>query len=404
MRSPGAKGTAIIATLAVVAVVVAVGVTVAVTRTGRHTAAAAPPATSVPTTTAQGIVADAPVVTSPPVPVAVTAVYPGTGTTDVATDAVLNVDYTTPLTSTPPLPTLNPPVAGTWTLSGSVLTFVPSGGWIPFTTETVTVPPGATAMVEGIKTTSITTTTTTFAVEAGNQTRLEQLLSELNFLPFTFTPPTPLPAGTTTALDLEPTKASEVSTTPLPGTLNWAYPNVPASLSSLWTPGQDNVLDKGAIMAFESQHDMTMDGIAGPAVWNALLTAVAARQVDTQPYDYLVASETLPETLTVWRNGQVIFTSPANTGVPGATTELGTFPVYSRFTSTTMTGTNADGSKYHDVGVPWVAYFNGGDAVHGFPRASYGFPQSNGCVELPIANAAQVFNMDPYGTLVSVVS
>ena len=32
-------------------------------------------------------------------------------------------------------------------------------------------------------------------------------------------------------------------------------------------------------------------------------------------------------------------------------------------------------------------YFNGGDAVHGYPRASYGFPQSNGCVELPIETA-----------------
>jgi hypothetical protein len=37
--------------------------------------------------------------------------------------------------------------------------------------------------------------------------------------------------------------------------------------------------------------------------------------------------------------------------------------------------------------VYWINYFNGGDAVHGFVRASYGFPQSLGCVELPIPTA-----------------
>ena len=38
-----------------------------------------------------------------------------------------------------------------------------------------------------------------------------------------------------------------------------------------------------------------------------------------------------------------------------------------------MKGTNPDGSKYADP-VAWVAYFNGGDAVHYFPRGFYGVP------------------------------
>ena len=67
-----------------------------------------------------------------------------------------------------------------------------------------------------------------------------------------------------------------------------------------------------------------------------------------------------------------------------------------------MTGTDPDGTNYVAPNVPWVAYFNGGDAVHGYPRASYGWPQSNGCVELPISNAQVVFGMDPIGTLVTV--
>jgi hypothetical protein len=88
--------------------------------------------------------------------------------------------------------------------------------------------------------------------------------------------------------------------------------------------------------------------------------------------------------------------------VAGAPTPLGTYPVYERFTSTTMQGTNPDGSHYKDPGVPWVNYFSGGSAVHGFPRASYGFPQSVGCLELPIGTAKTVYGMINYGTLVTV--
>jgi lipoprotein-anchoring transpeptidase ErfK/SrfK len=105
----------------------------------------------------------------------------------------------------------------------------------------------------------------------------------------------------------------------------------------------------------------------------------------------------------VWQDGKDVFETPVNTGVPGAQTPLGTWPVYERLVSTTMAGTDPDGVHYDVSGVPWVAYFNGGDAVHGHWRTYFGYPQSNGCVELPIPNAAAVWTMDPIGTLVSVL-
>ncbi len=155
-------------------------------------------------------------------------------------------------------------------------------------------------------------------------------------------------------------------------------------------------------MQFESNFGLTDDGLVGPAVWKALTQAVATRQTDAAPYDYLVVSESVPEQLSVWRDGAFIYSTAVNTGVPGAATALGTYPVYSRFLTTTMTGTDPDGTHYVAPNVPWVAYFNGGDAVHGYPRSSYGWPQSNGCVELPISNAQVVYGMDPIGTLVTV--
>ena len=82
----------------------------------------------------------------------------------------------------------------------------------------------------------------------------------------------------------------------------------------------------------------------------------------------------------------MVLRTPVNTGIGSRPTDLGTFPVYLHLTSTTMAGTNPDGSHYNDPGVPWVNYFSGGDAVHGFYRGSYGWPQSLGCVEVPVVD------------------
>ena len=131
---------------------------------------------------------------------------------------------------------------------------------------------------------------------------------------------------------------------------------------------------------------------------------MAGRHTDRAPYDYLVVSENLPESLVAWQDGRAVYETPVNTGVSGAWTATGTFPVYERFVTTTMSGTDPDGYHYVVSGVPWVAYFNGGDAVHGYWRASFGWPQSNGCIELPVPNAQVVWAMDPIGTLVTVVS
>ena len=67
-----------------------------------------------------------------------------------------------------------------------------------------------------------------------------------------------------------------------------------------------------------------------------------------------------------------------------------------------MSGTNPDGSHYHDPGMRWISYFNGGDALHSFTARSFGTPQSLGCVELPLAAAAEVWPYTPVGTMVTI--
>jgi lipoprotein-anchoring transpeptidase ErfK/SrfK len=304
--------------------------------------------------------------------------------------SVISVQFSTDLAPGSPLPTLSPPVAGQWAvLSASLLQYEATAPLVPGTQETITVPDGAHGVVGSRGQHLDAPFTASFTVAPGSTLRLQQMLAELGYLPLNFTAASPLTS---------PTQEGDAQV----GTFTWRWANQPASLTSLWTPGTYNVITKGAVMNFESQHNLKVDGIAGPAVWGAVLTAVENGQGDALPYGYVYVSQTLPESTTVYQNGAEVYQTVANTGVAGAPTGVGTFPVYARYTVTTMSGTNPDGSKYVDPGIPWVSYFNGGDALHGFPRASYGFPQSDGCVEMPIANAAVVFPLTPLGTLVTV--
>ena len=133
------------------------------------------------------------------------------------------------------------------------------------------------------------------------------------------------------------------------------------------------------------------------------MEATIAGERKAEPgYNYVYVTESLPETVKVFHNGKVVTESAANTGIPGAETELGTFPVFEHLEETTMSGENPDGSHYEDPGIMWVSYFNGGDALHTFDRASYGSPQSLGCVEMRLEDAATIWPYTPVGTLVHV--
>ena len=322
-------------------------------------------------------------------PLGIVSVSPVDGATGVPSDATVTVQFSEPLAVHTPVPTLTPAVPGSWqVLTPTTLAFVASAPLVPSSNETLTVPAGAGGVESAGGVALDQGAAVHFSVAPGTETRLQQLLAQLGYLPVSFTPTGPVAA---------PQELAQ----PQEGSFAWRF-SEPASLVSLWTPGTSNVLTKAAVMTFENKHGMTTDGQAGPAVWTALLADAAAGTVDGDAYNYVYVSKTLPERTTVYSNGAAVYSSPANTGVPGADTAVGTFPVFEHLTVTTMSGTNVDGSKYVDPGIPWVSYFNGGDALHGYVRPGYGYPQSNGCVEMPPANAAVVFPYTPIGTLVTV--
>jgi peptidoglycan hydrolase-like protein with peptidoglycan-binding domain len=226
--------------------------------------------------------------------------------------------------------------------------------------------------------------------------RLQQLLASLGYLPVSWAPDGMKPG---TALDAQLAALEQ----PAAGTFAWRWAGSPPSLVALWQPGVSTAMETGALMAFESQQGLAVDGVAGPAVWSALLGAATdpGPLMNQHGYTYALASETVPESLTVWHNGAVVDQAPANTGISAAPTPLGTWPVYERLQSQIMRGTNPDGSTYADP-VQWVAYFNGSDAIHYIARGSYGYPQSVGCVEVSYTTGETVWPYLTYGSLVTV--
>jgi peptidoglycan hydrolase-like protein with peptidoglycan-binding domain len=289
-------------------------------------------------------------------------------------------------------------VRGTWTHSGDSAIFTPATAFAASTRYTVEIPAGVQAK-GGVRLTSAGTAH--FSTGGYSQLRLGQLLSQLGYLPMTWSPASG-PAVRAENQNVGNMTESQAAMAFDPPAGTFAFQSgYPAQLAAMWTPGQPGVLLKGALMAFQHDHGMLPTGILGPKLWAALFKAGAAGEQNASGYTYAVASKTLPESLTIWHNGHQVFHSLANTGIPVAPTVDGTFPVYEKFRFQIMSGTNPDGSHYSDP-VSYVSYFNGGDAVHYFPRPGYGYQQSLGCVELPWNSAAAAYPYLTYGSLVTV--
>jgi peptidoglycan hydrolase-like protein with peptidoglycan-binding domain len=309
----------------------------------------------------------------------------------VQSDSPITVSFTDPVDPQGPMPSLSPAVAGSWSvLRPDTLSFDATGPLIPGTTETLTVPGGGDGVLDSAHKPLLASVTVTFTV-ASSTVRLQQLLAQLGYLPVTFTPTGPAPM---------PKEMAQ----PQPGTFAWRWPDPLDGLETHWEAGAFGPMTQGAIMTFEDQHGLKVDGLPEAALWTALLQAAAANQVDPKPYDYVVVNKNRPENLTLWVNGVVKFSNIlVNTGIPGVDTPDGTFPVFEHLVASDMKGTNLNGTTYNDPNVPWASYFYRGDALHGFVRASYGFPQSNGCVEMSISDAGEIWPYTPIGTLVTVV-
>jgi peptidoglycan hydrolase-like protein with peptidoglycan-binding domain len=399
IRRRGILGTA----SGAVAVVITGGVFAAVSSGSSHESLAS----TANSHTVSGTKKSAPVKAVPPL--RILSVTPSSDAKGVNGAAPIAVTFSEKLAANSALPTLYPKIDGTWSISGDTATFQPKAGYAEDTRVTLSIPGGKSGVeAAGVATAGITTTAATdagllaksasysFTTGSYSTLGLQELLTQLGYLPFTFTPSN----ATAPATSGEANATLSTAYDPPAGSFTFKS-GYPWQLTSQWKAGQDNELDTGAVMAFEDNVGLTMDGIAGPDVWSNLLKAAEKNTQNPNGYTYVLVNQASPETAKVWHDGKLIQTTLVNTGIPGRSTDDGTFPVYSRFQVTQMTGTNPDGSKYNDT-VYWVSYFNGGDALHYFPRGGYGYYQSLGCVEMPYDPAKYIWQYTTYGTLVTV--
>jgi L,D-transpeptidase catalytic domain len=308
-------------------------------------------------------------------------------------------------------PTFTTQVPGRWrTLDSHTLQFTPSGMGFGFGAQVhLTLPKnvglaggpntatGATGATGGTGGTGTSATQVDWTVPPGSPLRMNQLLAQLGYLPLTWKA-SGADVGSSTGAQLN------AAVDPPKGDFSWRYAGFPSQLTSQWNASGIGEITRGALLAFQTDNGLNPDALPGPNVWTSLITALAQHKTNkVDGYNYvLVHRDAAQQTTELWHNGKQIFSTPANTGVAAAPTDLGTFPVYLRYQVTTMSGTNPDGSRYSDPGIKWVSYFNGGDALHAFDRASYGTPQSVGCVEMPEAAAAKIYPYTPIGTLVTI--
>jgi peptidoglycan hydrolase-like protein with peptidoglycan-binding domain len=325
----------------------------------------------------------------------VLSISPGSSADPVTASSPVRVVFSAPLAPASPLPTFSPPVAGSWHATAGTLVFTPAVPFSPSAEETLQIPAGS----SGVRTATgaLLAAPDTAVFQAGGQStlRLEQLLAQLGYLPLTWSPGA---SGTGVAASYTP--GPTAAGAPASGVLTWQN-GYPSALTSQWQPGEPGVILTGALMAFQVDHGLPMTGDAGSALWQALLNAAAQGRGDPNGYSFALVQKTTPETITVWHDGRVVVHGVANTGAPATPTPDGTFPVYLRHRRQVMRGLMPNGTPYADP-VQFVSFFQGDYAVHSMDRASYGSPQSLGCVELPLSEARQVWPYLTYGTLVTV--
>lgn len=106
--------------------------------------------------------------------------------------------------------------------------------------------------------------------------------------------------------------------------------------------------------------------------------------------------------LTLYLDNTPINSWLISSGKARTPTPVGTFRIWSKHASQTMTGTIA-GDYYYLPNVKWVNYVVGEVAIHGtYWHNNFGNPMSHGCINMTEAAAKVVYDFAPVGTKVVI--
>jgi lipoprotein-anchoring transpeptidase ErfK/SrfK len=99
-----------------------------------------------------------------------------------------------------------------------------------------------------------------------------------------------------------------------------------------------------------------------------------------------------------WQGSALARSMVVSTGISRYPTPTGTFRIYSKYPSVTMSGPG-----YYLPGVPHTMFFYRGYAIHGtYWHSNFGHPMSHGCINLTRNDAAWLYSWASVGTSVVI--
>jgi lipoprotein-anchoring transpeptidase ErfK/SrfK len=102
--------------------------------------------------------------------------------------------------------------------------------------------------------------------------------------------------------------------------------------------------------------------------------------------------------LTVYKGANIVDSFLVSTGLWGTPTVTGTFHIYAKLNSQTMSGPG-----YYLPDVPYVMYFYEDYSIHGtYWHNNFGTPMSHGCVNMRTSDAKWLYGFAKIGTVVNI--
>lgn len=148
---------------------------------------------------------------------------------------------------------------------------------------------------------------------------------------------------------------------------------------------------------------LTIPGRAAPAAAPKPSNPVSVVSTSAPPADAPKAGRWIDvnistQRLTAYEDNIAVFTTAISGGLPATPTVLGRFAIRTKLRAQAMSGPG-----YYLPNVPHVMYFYSGYAIHGaYWHNNFGRPMSHGCVNVPLAAAAWLYNWASVGTTVYV--
>ena len=187
--------------------------------------------------------------------------------------------------------------------------------------------------------------------------------------------------------------------------------NVQNGASSVYQQGQNGLalntdsLAASILAAVSAKQALTIEAPTDPVAFQTQYNNSTALA-----FDQYIEVNLSQQHLWVYQNHQVIFDSPVTSGATGAgfPTATGQFAIYAKETNRHLVGTQYGPRYNYGVFVQyWMPFYQGFGLHDASWRSSFGgqdyyYGGSHGCINLPLATAAWLFNWSSVGTPVWV--